>query len=79
MIFCPNDPVNPTHVEQHTAQNKALYMLTKAVEDKMLACYVRIEDPAVLWAELCHACAGAMLVLGTLALAVLCSNQSFSV
>lgn len=58
LIFDPNDPLDPTPAEIRAAQNKVLYMLTKAIEDKMLARYVRIDDPAVLWAELCRACAG---------------------
>lgn len=33
-------------------------MLSKVVEDKTLARYVRNEDPAVLWDELHRACAG---------------------
>ncbi|CAM6105893.1 unnamed protein product [Calypogeia fissa] len=33
-------------------------MLTKAVDDQILARYTNIHDPAILWAELKRACAG---------------------
>ncbi|CAM6103876.1 unnamed protein product [Calypogeia fissa] len=54
----PNDPVNPTPAERRADQSKALYMLTKAVDDQILARYTNIRDPAILWAELKRACAG---------------------
>ncbi|CAM6089663.1 unnamed protein product [Calypogeia fissa] len=54
----PNDPSNPTPAECHADQSKALYMLTKAVDDQILARYTNIRDPAILWAELKRACVG---------------------
>ncbi|CAM6128885.1 unnamed protein product [Calypogeia fissa] len=53
-----NDPPNPTPAECRADQSKALYMLTKAVDDQILARFTNIRDPAVLWAELKRACAG---------------------
>ncbi|CAM6128515.1 unnamed protein product [Calypogeia fissa] len=54
----PNDPSNPTPAERRADQSKALYMLTKAVDDQILARYTNICDLAILWAELKRACAG---------------------
>lgn len=54
----PSDPVAPTQAEVAAAQYKALYMLTKSVEDKILARYTRIRDPTVLWIALRQVCAG---------------------
>lgn len=45
----------PSEVEIQTTRLKALFMLSKSVEDRILARFSRLEDPAELWTQL-HNC-----------------------
>lgn len=47
----------PFEANLHIARTKSLYMLSKAVDDRILACFTRIDDPSLLWGQLREWCA----------------------
>lgn len=47
----------PTTVEIQSTWIKALFMLSKSIEDRTLARYTRVRDPHELWTDLRHNCA----------------------
>lgn len=47
----------PSANEIQAARSKALYLLSKAMEDRILARFTRIEDPSELWTQLRNCCA----------------------